>query len=67
MSKLKRQRCAGGAFLMTPDQHRNQAELLSRSQDPEAQRRAELHMRLAAVIEKRARDAAARAEGQATP
>lgn len=38
---------------MTPDQHRAQAALLRRSDDPEAKRRAGLHARLATMIEQR--------------
>lgn len=49
----------GGTFLLTPEQHRNQASMLRLSKDPENLRRADVHDRLAAAIEARGTKAAA--------
>src|SRR5580765_6411133 len=42
-----------GTFLLTPDQHREQAALLRLSDDPECERRAAIHEQIAAAIEAR--------------
>lgn len=51
---------------MTPEQHRNQADLLRHSSAPEAKRRADVHERLAAAIEARSATHVAMAGDAAT-
>jgi hypothetical protein len=46
-------------FLLTPEQHRNQAELLRHSKNPEARRRAAVHEQIAAAIERRSTESLA--------